>query len=284
VIIDEQRNALYAAAARLDDPADLFCAWWADAYPAHNSGVLNRVRDCDREAALVLLTGRTVERAQAMTAVLWAAPEGYLDGYRLRLSPNDRTYIATSDRSICVLLTKATVIEREVIRLGLDRPDEGNQTEHVDDALVEHIRRVGCRLHDWLQKPLSDTSGSLAKAIARVAQEVSAIELGEDRLVGDYRRRRVVDRLEQMDVELLREARSATDVEMLREMRRQANEELGGNHQAVVAPTEYLRWLEAKVDQQLRHRYGFPTFMCDVASADSDESHHRQARTGTDLP
>lgn len=91
---------------------DRFADWWEANYPAHNSGVLDTVRDCDRDAALILLKARTLERLQAMALVYWAVEA---DGHR----GSDRWYIAHSDRSIRVLLEKATFIERELVRLEM---------------------------------------------------------------------------------------------------------------------------------------------------------------------
>jgi hypothetical protein len=96
---------------------DQFCAWWPDAYEAHNGGVLNRVRPSDRDAAEVLTIGtgrgpgRTLDHLQAMAIELWSLRGNY--------SRSDRSFIETSDHSICILLQKATIIEREVVRRGL---------------------------------------------------------------------------------------------------------------------------------------------------------------------
>jgi hypothetical protein len=73
--------------------------------------VRNDVRECDAKAAFTILEHRTLDRAKAMAIESWLLRGDYLQG--------DRSYIERGDRSICVLLQKATVIEREVVRLGL---------------------------------------------------------------------------------------------------------------------------------------------------------------------
>ncbi len=263
--VDEQRAALDAAIDRDLHKVDQFCDWWPVGYPAHNGGVLNRLRPCDRNAAdtLIVGTGRTLERLHAMAILCWATKS---DGRR----GSDRWYIANSDRSICVVLQKATFLEREVVRLRLDDPQE-HPPEQVSDDLAEHVYRVCQRLGELVRTPVASTPTSLAEAIARVAQELSTIELG-DRLVGDYRAS-VIERLELLDVELIREAHAGADLEVMRRMRTEADQELAGFRQGMTREA-YQRACDAAVDRLVREHYGLPTvgFGPGAVSAESDES------------
>src|SRR5206468_3580551 len=131
---------------------------------------------------------------------------------------SDRAFIVGSDRSICVLLQKATILEREVIRRGLHRPTENAPVQGHRDELAGHVERLRRVFGDLQRTPLPDTPALLNEAIARGAQELSTIELG-DRGV-------VVDQLERLDVDLLRAARASLPAELMPSLRAEADEEL----------------------------------------------------------
>ena len=154
--IDEQRAALDAAVAQDLHTVDEFCDWWPGGYPSHNGGVLNRIRPCDRRAAEILTigTGRTLNRLQTLAIELWSPRGTY--------SQSDRSFIAGSDRSICVLLQKVTVIEREVARLGLDAPPEDLLWQEICEKWVAYTHR-GSSARLWLEpfRIVSDAEGVL---------------------------------------------------------------------------------------------------------------------------
>lgn len=106
-----------------------FLAWWTSTYPTENRGRVSIIRTCDRVAARILLqSGLTVERMQAMAIALWRTTS---DGRAARGSfkGSDRWWIAEiaekGGRSISTLLHKADFLQGEVERLGfLDTPSD----------------------------------------------------------------------------------------------------------------------------------------------------------------
>lgn len=238
--VDEQRAASFALVAADEDETDVFCRWWPAAYPSHNDGVQNRIRQCDRDAAFSLMHGRTVAFVQKMAIEMWA-PAGHYN-------ESDRQYIATSDKSIRVLLEKATVIEREVVRLGRletrrrEQPATGGRR-----GLAEHIDRVRARLQ--LMAPF-DPPTALDEAIARVAEELSALSL-------EAPRQGVLDRLAALDDELVLEARAATGDEERHRMRVDAERELAAFRTAMI-PEAYERACQAATDRLVREHRRLP--------------------------
>jgi hypothetical protein len=121
-----------------------------------HGGILNHVRRADHDAAFVLLSTITLERAQTMALELWQLTGKY--------SQSDRAFIEGSDRSICVLLQKATVIEREVVRLRLDGPPEDPADELWREIIDTWIRYCHCghSVAQWLVPfRFSDVDGVL---------------------------------------------------------------------------------------------------------------------------
>ena len=239
--VDEQRAALFAAAVQVEDAADRFCAWWMVEYPNYNDGVLNSVRQCDHNAAFRLLTDRTVELAQRMAIEMWA-PAGHYNR-------SDQYFIADSDKSICVLLQKATVIEREVVRFERpetrrhEQPPAGGRRQ----GLAEHIDRVRTRLQ---LVPASDPPSSLDEAITRVTEELSALRVEEHR-------QEVLDRLSEWDAALLLEARAVTGDEDLRRIRTDAERELAGFRNGMT-PEAYERASQAAAERLVREHHRLP--------------------------
>jgi hypothetical protein len=240
ITVDEQRDALFAAAAQTEHVAERFCDWWPAAYPSHNHGVQNRVRQCDRDAAIWLLGGRTIELVQAMAVLMWANTSP-------GLSQNDRAFIAQSDKSIRVLLEKQTVIEREVLRLER-RASQQEQRQSPVDELAEHIDRVRERLK---LVSASDSPTSLYEAIARIAQELSTLEVSEHQ-------QEIFDRLRQLDVELVLEARAVTGEAELQRMRVDADQEFADFRESL-GGERYETALDQAVDRLVREHFRLPT-------------------------
>jgi len=135
------REGLEAAVAVDSRRADRFCEWWTVMYPAHNGGALSRIRPCDENAAFSLVMDRPMKRLQAMAIEFWSLRGNY--------NRSDRAYIGTSDHSIRVLLEKSQVIEKEVMRLGLD-PSSVAVDDHAAPDLDDMRREIEQRLgHGW---------------------------------------------------------------------------------------------------------------------------------------
>jgi hypothetical protein len=246
---DEKLANLREAVAFDLHRADRFCDWWTTNYPTHNRGVLNRVRRSDRDAAFSLLSdGRTVERLEAMAVVLWAVT---LDGQCGTRS--DRAYIVESDKSICVLLQKATVIEREVVRLGLDAPsdealaqlEEEHATRH---SLPAHLERVRQRLR---QAEANTSTTPFGELLVRIGAELSTLDTSD--------RACVAKRLVELDAEILQAAQAAVDADRLRA---EADEQLAG-FRLKMQDDAYQRARRAAMDRLLRERFQLPVLMLD---------------------
>lgn len=110
---------------------DRFVEWWTVNYPVYMNGVLNRVRDADRNAASLLLEGRSLERVQAMSIKIWS-----LKRDRSRHDKNLSWVVDETDRSIRVLLEKASYIEMLVVGDEIRAAAEAERQGHIAEQLA----------------------------------------------------------------------------------------------------------------------------------------------------
>ena len=235
----ERRGA--AALARDLHTVDLFCDWWPDAYRAHNRGVLNRVRPCDREAAetLIVGTGRTLERVQAMSIYCWTVKS---DGHY----QSDRWYIARTDRSICTVLTKETFLENEVVRLGLDAPRDQHASESEQSTpFSAHRERVLARL----RQSIAAEATSLGELLAGIAEQISTLDVTDCE--------RAAAQLEILDAEMLQAAHRAVDVDQLQAA---ADAELATCRSGMTNEA-YQRARDAAIDRLVREQLRLPVLV-----------------------
>ena len=248
--VEEQRAALDAAVGRVEIQADHLCKWWPVEYPEHNGGVLNRVRPCDRDAAFSLLCPpRTLKRVKTMAVELWTLRGNH--------SRSDRSFILTSDRSVRVLLEKATIIEREVVRLGLDAPHADETCDQVD-PLEPHLERVMARLRE---ATADAATTSLGEQLAGIADELSTLTIAD--------RQRTVERLEDLDAEMLQAARAATTADQLQAEADQADRELVA-FRGSMPPAAYQRSRNDAIDRLVRERLHLPVLTWDGAGRSAD--------------
>lgn len=122
-------------------------------------------------------------------------------------------------------------------------------------SLPAHLQRVVMRLTS------ARSGGSLGPAfdalIDRVADELETAR-SDTRGVRGERRRQLVERLTELDRELLQEARAATDESTLDELRREAEGELAPFKGGMTADA-FVRAREAAIDRLVRERYRLPT-------------------------
>lgn len=121
-------------------------------------------------------------------------------------------------------------------------------------SLVAHLERVLVRLSSFLASV--DCGPTLRASADRIATELAAARDSAKGLRGD-RRRAVLERLSQLDRELLDEAMHGVSPEVLASVRSAAMAELAPFVSRMPAEA-YATALDAAVRRELRHRLGLP--------------------------
>jgi hypothetical protein len=137
---------------------------------------------------------------------------------------------------------------------GADRLSVGSSVGGRQ-SLPAHLQRIVLRLSS------ARANGSLGEAfdalIDRVAGELDAARAKAGGLRGGARQA-LVERLSQIDAELLTQARGALDDSLRTSMEREAEEELAGFRSGMSAEA-FARAREAVIDRLVRTRFGLPT-------------------------